>query len=48
MKKSKLNSGTAKKKTIKVEEKEADNTENVPVKVDSLDDEEQGFGGWLR
>ncbi|KAJ8730609.1 hypothetical protein PYW08_002022 [Mythimna loreyi] len=48
MKKSKLNSGTAKKKTIKVEEKESENTENVPVAVDSLDDEEQGFGGWLR
>uniref|UniRef100_A0A2A4K110 Uncharacterized protein n=2 Tax=Heliothis virescens TaxID=7102 RepID=A0A2A4K110_HELVI len=48
MKKNKLNSGTAKKKTIKVEEKPTENTENVPVKVDSLDDEEQGFGGWLR
>ncbi|KAJ8721324.1 hypothetical protein PYW07_002099 [Mythimna separata] len=48
MKKSKLNSGTAKKKTIKVEEKETENTENTPVAVDSLDDEEQGFGGWLR
>ncbi|KAH9642832.1 hypothetical protein HF086_008463, partial [Spodoptera exigua] len=48
MKKNKQTSGIAKKKTIKVEDKEPETTEKVPVKVDSLDDEEQGFGGWLR
>ncbi|XP_063384675.1 uncharacterized protein LOC134670785 [Cydia fagiglandana] len=30
-----------------VENKETDKSE-VPVKTDSLDDEDQGFGGWLR
>lgn len=48
MKKNKQTSGTAKKKVIKIEDKEPETTEKAPVKVDSLDDEEQGFGGWLR
>ncbi|XP_022814631.1 uncharacterized protein LOC111348295 [Spodoptera litura] len=48
MKKSKQTLGTAKKKIIKVEDKEPETSEKAPVKVDSLDDEEQGFGGWLR
>lgn len=48
MKKAKNASGGAKKKTLKAEEKEAGTSETTPVKVDSLDDEDQGFGGWLR
>lgn len=48
MKKNKHYSGIAKKKTISAEEKEATGSEQAPVKVDTLDDEEQGFGGWLR
>lgn len=48
MKKTKLNSGATKKNTVKVEEKQTEKTEQAPVKVDSLDVEEQGFGGWLR
>ncbi|CAB3223175.1 unnamed protein product [Arctia plantaginis] len=48
MKKNKLNSGADKKNTIKVEEKQSEQSEQTPVKVDLLDDEEQGFGGWLR
>ncbi|XP_063365024.1 uncharacterized protein LOC134653566 [Cydia amplana] len=36
------------KKSVKIlEDKETDKLE-VPVKTDSLDDEDQGFGGWLR
>ncbi|XP_075974395.1 exit protein of rhodopsin and TRP A [Anticarsia gemmatalis] len=48
MKKNKTSNGAAKKKAVKVDDKEAASTEQAPVKVDSLDDEEQGFGGWLR
>lgn len=47
MKKNK-NNNSAKHKSVKVaEEKDSDNTEQA-VQTESLDDEEQGFGGWLR
>lgn len=34
-------------KTVKPENK-ADVIKHTTTKIDSLDDEEQGFGGWLR
>ncbi|XP_047994890.1 uncharacterized protein LOC125233072 [Leguminivora glycinivorella] len=40
-------SRTTKKFVKIVENKETENSE-VPVKTDSLDDEDQGFGGWLK
>ncbi|KAL0831526.1 hypothetical protein ABMA28_002320 [Loxostege sticticalis] len=49
MKKNKQSSGQAKRKTTKAAEtKESLNTEKASEKPDPLDDEEQGFGGWLR
>lgn len=46
--KKKLNHGATKRKTVKVtEDKEPENTNNNPVKVTTLDEEDQGFGGWL-
>ncbi|KAG6461632.1 hypothetical protein O3G_MSEX012755 [Manduca sexta] len=47
MKKSKQHGGN-KRKTGKVEEKSQESTDQLATKVDSLDDDEQGFGGWLR
>lgn len=46
MKKTKQSSGI-KKKSAKVEEVPEETNKNV-AKTDSLDDEDQGFGGWLR
>lgn len=46
--KKKLNHGATKRKTVKVtEDKEPENTNYNPVKVTTLDEEDQGFGGWL-
>ncbi|KAJ0175776.1 hypothetical protein K1T71_008935 [Dendrolimus kikuchii] len=47
MKRNKNTNGSNKKRTVKVEEKEPTDID-TEVKPDSLDEEEQGFGGWLR
>lgn len=36
------------KKKEKDDVTDTDSNEKVPVKSDSLDEEDQGFGGWLR
>ncbi|XP_028168199.1 uncharacterized protein LOC114358427 [Ostrinia furnacalis] len=49
MKKNRQSSGQSKRKSTKVaDSKESEKTDKVGVKPDSLDDEDQGFGGWLR
>ncbi|XP_060803607.1 uncharacterized protein LOC132902477 [Amyelois transitella] len=48
MKKNKQNNGTSKKKTEQQKVEENSGDEKNVAKVDSLDDEDQGFGGWLR
>lgn len=46
--KKKLNHGSSKKRTIKIVEETESVTEKPNIKVDYLDDEDQGFGGWLK
>ncbi|RVE40591.1 hypothetical protein evm_014759 [Chilo suppressalis] len=47
--KKKHNSGHTKRKSTKLSENnESEKQDKVEAKVDTLDDEEQGFGGWLK
>ncbi|CAH2260206.1 jg26281, partial [Pararge aegeria aegeria] len=45
MRKLKHNNGPAKRS---VKSNTASKTEKAPPKLDSIDDDDQGFGGWLR